>query len=78
MIRTAILVDGAFYRKRAYTLMGDLTPDKRAKELERYCQRHIKEERTDTASLYRVFYPVCSTFSRFRVNTHIPRSCAVF
>lgn len=59
MIRTAILVDGAFYRKRAYTLMGDLTPDKRAKELERYCQRHIKEERTDTASLYRVFYYDC-------------------
>jgi hypothetical protein len=26
MIKTAILVDGAFYRKRAYALFGDLTP----------------------------------------------------
>lgn len=25
MIKTAILVDGAFYRKRAYTLFGDIS-----------------------------------------------------
>ena len=43
MIKTAILVDGAFYRKRAYNLFGDLTPSERAKELEDYCKRHIKE-----------------------------------
>lgn len=30
MIRTAILVDGAFYRKRAYNLFGDKTPAERA------------------------------------------------
>ena len=63
MIRTAILVDGAFYRKRAYTLMGEKTPKDRAKELDLYCKRHIKEEKKDTATLYRVFYydcpPVC-------------------
>ena len=45
MIRTAILVDGAFYRKRAYNLFGDLPPAKRAKELSSYCHRHIKEEK---------------------------------
>ena len=33
MIRTAILVDGAFYRKRAYHLFGDKSPAERAKEL---------------------------------------------
>ena len=45
MIKTAILVDGAFYRKRAYNLFGDLTPSERAKELEDYCKRHIKDEK---------------------------------
>lgn len=58
MIRTAILVDGAFYRKRAYTLFGDLSPAERAKELASYCHRHIKEEK-EGATLYRVFYYDC-------------------
>lgn len=58
MIKTAILVDGAFYRKRAYNLFGDLSPEKRAKELSSYCHRHIKEEK-EGASLYRVFYYDC-------------------
>lgn len=59
MIRTAILVDGAFYRKRAYSLLGDKTPEDRANELEAYCKRHIKDENLDTATLYRVFYYDC-------------------
>lgn len=58
MIKTAILVDGAFYRKRAYNLFGDLSPSERAKELENYCKRHIKEEKTGSM-LYRVFYYDC-------------------
>lgn len=58
MIRTAILVDGAFYRKRAYTLFGDLPPAERAKELASYCHRHIKDEK-EGATLYRVFYYDC-------------------
>ena len=58
MIKTAILVDGAFYRKRAYNLFGDLTPSERAKELEDYCKRHIKDEKAG-AMLYRVFYYDC-------------------
>lgn len=58
MIRTAILIDGAFYRKRAYTLFGDKSPSERAKELSDYCRRHIKEEKAG-ASLYRVFYYDC-------------------
>lgn len=58
MINTAILVDGAFYRKRAYTLFGDKTPKERADELEFYCKRHIKEEKEDSR-LYRIFYYDC-------------------
>ena len=63
MIRTAILVDGAFYRKRAYSLFGDKTPNQRANELEWYCKRHIREEK-DTSSLYRVFYYDCPPMSK--------------
>ncbi|MBR5969951.1 MAG: NYN domain-containing protein [Lachnospiraceae bacterium] len=59
MIRTAILVDGAFYRKRAYYFYGDVSPKKRADELEHYCKRHIKDERNDVCQLYRVFYYDC-------------------
>ena len=58
MIRTAILVDGAFYRKRAFYLYCDIRPTERANELEYYCRRHIKEEK-EGASLYRVFYYDC-------------------
>lgn len=58
MIKTAILVDGAFYRKRAYNLFGDKTPAERAKELSSYCHRHIKDEK-EGACLYRVFYYDC-------------------
>lgn len=58
MIKTAILVDGAFYRKRAYNLFGDLSPFERAKELSNYCKRHIREEK-ENAQLYRVFYYDC-------------------
>lgn len=58
MIRTAIMVDGAFYRKRAYYFWGDLSPAERARELAQYCKRHIKDEK-DGATLYRVFYYDC-------------------
>ncbi len=58
MIKTAIMVDGAFYRKRAYHFWGDKTPAERAQELDQYCKRHIKEEKAG-AELYRVFYYDC-------------------
>ncbi len=63
MIRTAILVDGAFYRKRAYNLFGNKTPEERAKELSSYCHRHIIEEK-EGATLYRVFYYDCPPISK--------------
>lgn len=63
MIKTAILVDGAFYRKRAFHLLGDKTPSERAKELSNYCHRHIVDEK-EGASLYRVFYYDCPPSSK--------------
>ena len=57
-MKTAILVDGGFYRKRAKHLWGDKTAEARASELYAYCISHLNdnyEERT----LYRIFYYDC-------------------
>lgn len=54
--KTAILVDGGFYRKRARALFGKKTADERAKELFEYCLKHILKENAD---LYRIFYYDC-------------------
>ena len=59
--KTAILVDGAFYRKRATFLRGAKTPGERAKELYAYCMAHIRDEGThdeyhEERELYRIFY----------------------
>lgn len=72
MIRTAILVDGAFYRKRAYNLFGNVSAADRAKELFEYCKRHIKEER-EGARLYRVFYYDCPPVSKIVYHPFLKR-----
>jgi uncharacterized LabA/DUF88 family protein len=56
---TAILVDGAFYRRRSYALFGDKGPDERASELINYCYRHLFERGEQVSSLYRIFYYDC-------------------
>lgn len=60
-MKTAILVDGGFYRKRARFLWGKKTPEKRAAELWAYCMTHLKHEQKidDDLSLYRIFYYDC-------------------
>lgn len=60
-MQTAILVDGAFYRKRAKWMLGDTSPERRADELAKYCMQHIKHE---ASSLYRVFYYDCPPTAR--------------
>ena len=57
---TAILVDGAFYRRRSLHLFGDKSPEQRANELVWYCRRHLKgaSEQEDNR-LYRIFYYDC-------------------
>lgn len=57
-IKTAILIDGAFYRKRAAYLVGDKTPKERADELERYCLDHLRDK-YEKRRLYRIFYYDC-------------------
>lgn len=59
MIRTAILVDGGFYRRRAQTCLGEKTAQERAEELIQYCHRHIKRLHHEEAMLYRIFYYDC-------------------
>lgn len=57
-LRTAILVDGGFYRKRAYLFWGDVSPKERAEELEKYCKKHINKG-SESRFLYRIFYYDC-------------------
>jgi uncharacterized LabA/DUF88 family protein len=61
MVKTAILVDGGFYRKRAMYLWGKVDSQKRANELVAYCRAHINDtfELKDERYLYRIFYYVC-------------------
>lgn len=59
-MKTAILIDGGFYRKRAAYLYGHKTPDKRADELIAYCRSHISHEKQyGDRDLYRIFYYDC-------------------
>ena len=60
IIRTAILIDGGFYRKRAHHLWGQKTAEERATELYSYCMAHLKDgSKYETRSLYRIFYYDC-------------------
>ncbi|MBR7002288.1 MAG: NYN domain-containing protein [Neisseriaceae bacterium] len=60
MAKTAILIDGGFYRKRAKFLWGMKTPEKRAQELIAYCHAHLNyEKKYDDRLLYRIFYYDC-------------------
>ena len=76
-MRTAILVDGGFYRKRAKYLWGKKTPEKRAAELWAYCSAHLKhEQKFDDRSLYRILWVkrytilYCSVVLIFVIQKH--------
>lgn len=56
--RTAILVDGGYYRVRSRNLWEDKSPGDRAKELHDYCIKHITEP-DEPRDLYRIFYYDC-------------------
>ena len=58
LTKTAILVDGGFYKVRAHNLWGDKTPEERARELRDFCMSllHNKHEKRQ---LYRIFYYDC-------------------
>ena len=61
-MKTAILVDGGFYRRRAFTAYGDKTPTERADELYAYCKRHLTSH-GENNELYRIFYYDCPTMA---------------
>ncbi|MBR3554718.1 MAG: NYN domain-containing protein [Oscillospiraceae bacterium] len=54
MTKTAILVDGGFYRKR-FESGAPHAPEEAADALIRYCFRHLEEHHTQH-DLYRIFY----------------------
>lgn len=61
--RTAILVDGGYYRVRAKALWGKKRAADRAKELYDYCMLHISEP-DEPRDLYRLFYYDCPGMTR--------------
>lgn len=64
MTKTAILVDGGFYRKRAQHLWGNKTPEERAQELINYTFKHLGKCDGDCKrELYRIFYYDCPPLS---------------
>ncbi len=61
--RTAILVDGGYYRVRARSLWGDKSAKDRAKEIYDYCMLHITQP-SEPRDLYRIFYYDCPPMTR--------------
>lgn len=65
MPKTAILIDGGFYRKRARHLWREKSAEERAKELEAYCKAHLhQKDRGLERHLYRIFYYDCAPVGR--------------
>ena len=74
MLKTAILVDGGFYRKRALHLWGKKSAEDRAKELSAYCYAHINDKDSgEMRQLYRIFYYDCSPVGRKSVYHPLTR-----
>ena len=58
-MKTAILVDGGFYRRRAQSRLGEKTAEERADELNKYCHMHLHYHGKQISDLYRIFYYDC-------------------
>lgn len=75
MIRTAILIDGGFYRKRAKYLWGEKSAQDRAKEVMAYCQAHLRDkDGNEDRQLYRVFFYDCEPIGRRSVYHQLRKS----
>lgn len=62
--KTAIMVDGGYYRTRAVALWGkNKTAEERANELYYYCMLHLSEP-SEPRDLYRIFYYDCPPMNR--------------
>lgn len=58
-MKTAILVDGGFFKKRIETIYGHLDPEALAGRLLSQCYCHIKHQSKSHPELYRIFYYDC-------------------
>lgn len=58
-VKTAILVDGAFYRKRSKFYNGNISPKDRSIELMNFCYSLLKADHYEQRNLYRIFYYDC-------------------
>ncbi len=61
--KTAILVDGGYYRVRSRDIWGNRAAPDRADELYAYCMLHITEP-NEPRDLYRIFYYDCPPMTR--------------
>lgn len=61
--KTAILIDGGYYRVRSVNLWGMKSANDRAEELYDYCMLHITAP-TEPRDLYRIFYYDCPPMTR--------------
>lgn len=61
-MKTAILVDGGYYRKRSSSIFGNESAKASAERLYSYCNRHLIEtnfKKQVTHDLYKIFYYDC-------------------
>lgn len=65
--KTAIIVDGGYYRVRAQDLWGKKAAQARADELYEYCLMHIKLP-AEPRDLYRIFYYDCPPMMRSMIH----------
>lgn len=60
MTKTAILIDGGFYRIQAKNKWGKMSPKDAASRLNDYCWKHIQDTDNEVKrELYRIFYYDC-------------------
>lgn len=59
MAKTAILVDGGFYRKVSKDFKNNVSPEESANKLYNYCLRHLVNKNAPNDELYRIFYYDC-------------------
>ena len=61
MSKTAILIDGGFFKKRMQTIYGSLSPRDLVDKLMNQCYAHLKKhsQKNQSDDLYRIFYYDC-------------------
>lgn len=68
MNKTAILVDGGFYLRKAKKYFGEMSAKEAAAKLHNYCIEHIKSQNANPnhnkTSLYRIFYYDCPPLNK--------------